>query len=429
MDPITHTLTGAALSRAGYHRATPLATATLILAANVPDIDILAGFGGSYASVAHRRGWTHGPIALALLPFAVLGLMLAYDRWVRRRRDPGAPPVNAPALFLLALLGTATHPLLDWMNTYGIRLLMPFRREWYYGDALFIVDPWVWLMLGGAVYLAGAARSGPHRSRWYGGVGWGVLALLASILVLATPLPLAAKVVWVVGLGLIGGMRIFGLRAGRFRPDRSANAVAGGATGGGDREPAAPSPVREQISLAAARGPAAVAGERWRSERRRHAERLARWGLGVAIGYITLMVIASAVAAREVRRELVAAGFEPAQIMVAPQPANPFQSALLATNASAYLRGSYHWLERPRIRLEGIAIPLYPRSAVTDAAAATVAGQRFLTWSRFPTFQVEEVEDGYRVRIGDLRFGGERGGGSLGGLTVQLDRELQVVGE
>ena len=44
-----------------------------------------------------------------------------------------------------------THPVLDWLNNYGIRLLMPFSPRWFYGDAVFIIDPWLWLALGGAL--------------------------------------------------------------------------------------------------------------------------------------------------------------------------------------------------------------------------------------------------------------------------------------
>ena len=32
------------------------------------------------------------------------------------------------------------QPLLDWLNTYGVRFLMPFDGTWFYGDALFIID-------------------------------------------------------------------------------------------------------------------------------------------------------------------------------------------------------------------------------------------------------------------------------------------------
>jgi hypothetical protein len=112
--------------------------------------------------------------------------------------------------------------------------------------------------------------------------------------------------------------------------------------------------------------------------------------------------------------------------MVAPEPANPFQSSVLATTSTAYLRGSYQWLARPRFQVAGEAVPIPPRGAVTDAAAATLAARRFLTWSRFPVFQVVVVGEGYLVRIVDLRFEGGRDGG-LGGLMVRLDRELREV--
>jgi inner membrane protein len=148
MDPITHTLAGATMARAGLDRRTPLAAATLMLGANAPDIDILAMFAGEYAAIAFRRGWTHGPLAWPLLVLGLVGIMLAWDRWVRRRRDPAAAPADARALALLAAIGVLSHPALDWLNTYGIRLLMPVGREWYYGDAVFIVDPYVWLVLG-----------------------------------------------------------------------------------------------------------------------------------------------------------------------------------------------------------------------------------------------------------------------------------------
>jgi inner membrane protein len=154
MDPLTHTMTGAAMARAGLDRRTPLAAATLMLAANAPDIDIVSVWVGSYASIAFRRGWTHGPIALVVLPFIVTALILAWDRFVRQRRVPAPPPVHATWTLALASIGVVSHPALDWLNTYGIRLLMPFSERWFYGDTLFIVDPWVWVMLATALVLA-----------------------------------------------------------------------------------------------------------------------------------------------------------------------------------------------------------------------------------------------------------------------------------
>ena len=37
---------------------------------------------------------------------------------------------------------------MDVLNSYGVRLLMPFSGRWFYGDALYIVDPWLYLAAG-----------------------------------------------------------------------------------------------------------------------------------------------------------------------------------------------------------------------------------------------------------------------------------------
>lgn len=368
MDPITHTLTGAAISRAGLRRTTPLATATLVLAANVPDIDVLAYFGGEYAALEYRRGWTHGPLAMAILPFLVAATILAYDRWVRRRRVPDAPPARGAPILGLSILGVLTHPLLDWMNTYGIRLLMPFDRSWYYGDALFIVDPWVWLLLGAAVFLA---------ATWdrVAIVGWALLAGFATLLVLSVPVPTAAKGVWLAGLAAIVVARLMGV----------------GARGAGQ-------------------------------------ERAARLGLGLASLYIALMVTASTLASREVRAAMAERIDEPiTAVMVAPEPANPFTGSVVVATSSAYRFGRFEWLGTPRFRLFDDTIPILPPDPVIDAAAATAEASHFLVWSRFPFFEVRETGDGYVVRIGDARYADEARAGALSGLTVRLDRELRPV--
>ena len=58
---------------------------------------------------------------------------------------------------------------------------MPFDGRWFYGDALFIVDPWVWLLAAAPVVLA---TTGRPASR----VAWLLGAAAASWLVLGTPL-------------------------------------------------------------------------------------------------------------------------------------------------------------------------------------------------------------------------------------------------
>lgn len=188
MDPVTHTLAGATMARAGLDRRTPLATAALLLGANAPDIDIAAAFGGANATLEWRRGWTHGPIALLLLPFVITGLLLAWDRWVRRRRSPDTLPAYGIPLLQAASIGVLSHPALDWLNTYGIRLLMPFSGTWFRGDSVFIIDPYLWLMLGIGLYAARRAqpdaRRVQHRARVMGGAAAayivGLIALSAA---------------------------------------------------------------------------------------------------------------------------------------------------------------------------------------------------------------------------------------------------------
>lgn len=148
-------MAGAVMARAGGNRKTPLAGITMMLGANAPDIDIYTVWTEtSFGSIAFRRGWTHGPIFLALLPLLITLAVVGWDRLVRRRRHPGAEPVNARWTLILAVIATLSHPALDWLNTYGIRFLMPFSGTWFSGDSVFIVDPFWWVLLATALILA-----------------------------------------------------------------------------------------------------------------------------------------------------------------------------------------------------------------------------------------------------------------------------------
>jgi inner membrane protein len=163
MDNICHTLAGAALGEAGLKRRSGLAMATLMIGANLPDIDAVTVITGG--SLALRRGMTHGVLAIVVLPLLLVALMMAWDRGVRRRGGSvPAEPVRPGQLVILAYLGVLSHPFLDWLNTYGIRLLMPFDDRWFYGDSLFIIDPWMWAVLGIGVWAARkASRARPAR--------------------------------------------------------------------------------------------------------------------------------------------------------------------------------------------------------------------------------------------------------------------------
>ena len=82
------------------------------------------------------------------------------------------------------------------MNTYGMRWQLPFADRWTYGDALFIIDPWIWLALGGSVFLS----SSPGR---LGSIAWALLVGLLSFAFLMIPIPLAAKGTWTIGVLIV----------------------------------------------------------------------------------------------------------------------------------------------------------------------------------------------------------------------------------
>lgn len=176
MDNLTHSLAGALLGQLGLKRLTGRAMGTLVIAANIPDIDAFYRFAGP--SLSFRRGLTHGPIAIVVLPVVLTGLVLAFDRvWPKR----GDPPVRPWAVLLLAFIGTLSHPVLDWLNSYGIRFLEPFSSRWFYGDTLFVMDVWLWVALLASVHLSQIwERKGRSDWRRPAFVGLGAILLYVA---------------------------------------------------------------------------------------------------------------------------------------------------------------------------------------------------------------------------------------------------------
>jgi len=353
MDPLTHTLVGASLAQTRFGRV-PLGAATLVVGANLPDIDAATYFLGGDFSLGFRRGWTHGVLAVAVLPPLLAWMMHHIDR-IRCRRTPTATPVAFGRLLGLSSVAVLTHPALDWMNTYGIRLLMPFDGRWFYGDALFIVDPWVWLLLGVSVVLAYSAS---RRQV----VGWAVLGAIATTLVSGVSgLPVALLALWCLGLALIAGLRVWGGLQPRL-------------------------PLVATISLV------------------------------LAALYIASMVGGSRIAQLEVAQWAEDRGLGANRIMVSPRPADPFRRDVLFADDQHYHRLTYDWLASERVRPRGPETAIGDRHPAAMAALAAPGLRGFAAWTRFPSFAIEPLDDGYRVTITDVRFGGG---------TVELDPNLE----
>ncbi|HEX8148694.1 MAG TPA: metal-dependent hydrolase [Pyrinomonadaceae bacterium] len=179
MDNLTHSLVGLAAAKAGLERQSPYATFVCVAAANLPDIDIVARAGGPAFYLQHHRGVTHSIVGTLALAVALPLLFYAAER-VRARARGQDSRARLKGLLVCSLLLSASHPLLDWTNSYGVRPFLPWDGRWIYGDLLFIIDPWVWLVLGGACFLLA-------KTRW----AQAVCVALAFVILL-----LFARIVW-----------------------------------------------------------------------------------------------------------------------------------------------------------------------------------------------------------------------------------------
>ena len=165
MDPVTHMLTGACVSRAGLNRKTALATLTLTLAFEAPDIDSATYFWGGVTGLQHHRGITHSLIGAPFIAAGVVALVYGIHRG-RSLRQKANPDANADTkfpglapnwklLYAYALLGVLVHLFQDFTNNYGVRPFAPFNEKWYSWDIVFIVDPIMLLALFLALVLPG----------------------------------------------------------------------------------------------------------------------------------------------------------------------------------------------------------------------------------------------------------------------------------
>lgn len=288
MDNLCHTLVGAAIGEAGLKDRVRHGNAVLMVAANLPDIDVLA-FASGVPAVAIRRGWTHGVLSWIVLPIFFAGLLLA----IERLRSNAGPRSRFSSLLLLSYIGVVVHVLMDWLNTYGVRLLMPFSPRWFYGDAVFVVDVWLWLILGLGVWL----------SRRYGRPASARLALTVSL---------------VYVLGMV-------------------------------------------------------------------------WSASVARQYVLDAWIEQH-------------GAPPDALMVGPVPVTPFRRDIIVHAGDAYQTGDFRWLPT-RTAFGQQVTPRRDGDPAVARAREHPDIRAVLSWARFPYYEIEQVTEGVRVTLRDMRFG------------------------
>ena len=163
MDLITQGLLGATVAAAGFRaRLGPRALVVGALLGVAPDLDVLAGLAGDWASLVHHRGLSHSLVVLSMLA-PPLGWALA--RCLGEGED-------TRAWMGLSFWALVTHPLLDLFTSFGTQLFAPLS------DARFALDGVGALDLLISVPLALAVFAG-------GGRGWARAALVWSLVYLA----------------------------------------------------------------------------------------------------------------------------------------------------------------------------------------------------------------------------------------------------
>jgi inner membrane protein len=197
LDNLTHSLVGLTAAKAGLERLSPGATILCVLAANAPDADIVVlAFGDRWDFLQHHRGITHAIIGTAFLALLLPLIFAGVDRlWARLRHQ--SPKTKFRGLLIASVIASATHPFLDWTNNYGIRFLLPWNPRWFYGDLVFIVDPFIWVVLGGAAFLL-ASKTKISKFIWI------TIAAIITFLIVVGPrsgdLPGAISIVWITAL-------------------------------------------------------------------------------------------------------------------------------------------------------------------------------------------------------------------------------------
>jgi inner membrane protein len=253
-------------------------------------------------------------------------------------------------LFGLGYLAILTHPALDWLNTYGMRWLMPFDGTWFYGDAVYIMDPWLWLLLGGGCLLG---RRPTRR-------------LLVSFALLAAPLILMLWLRAPTNLPLVGFFMALLLAALLIEP-------------GALRLPPA---------------------------------RAAALGLMLAAVFIVVMVRMQRLTESHVRGSLAARGVAVEALMVGPLPARPWAWEFVVRYDSRLRHGSLSWLQGGALQISEFDQAAAQSSDLWPEILASGQQPGFLEWARFPWLEIEEADSGVRrVHVMDARYVRRAGGG------------------
>jgi inner membrane protein len=368
MENVTHTLLGAALAQTGLKRLSPLASTTLLVSSNIPDIDIASLAFGRFVYFEWHRGITHSLFGFPVMAILLGAAIHSISKVLWHRGKIEAPGKFLP-LTLLSLIGTATHPLLDFTNAYGWRPFLPWKSDWYYIDLTFVLDPWIWLGLGGALFLSTAVTD---RQVGY----WLAGGIIAGAVIVLSHVSLTIKIIWVLSALVLLVMRL-----------------------------------------------------KWGSVDERSGRLLNLAAIGAMLAYIAALAALQGVAlfrAAEVAQVAVAANEQIVEVNALPTEANPFKWRAVIVTENAFHTCDVGVTDRGESHPQ---LTRYPRltgdQAAFEAALSSKDVRTFLRFARFPVATIVDKGDGKReVEIEDIRFGGVSNAFRI---RVKLDRDRKPV--
>lgn len=136
MDVLSQAVLGASLSQSFVNDKSKLFSALIIgaLAGMAPDLDVLINSSDDpLLFLEFHRQFTH---SLFFIPFGALLCSLFFYPLIKRK-------LTFKQIYLFALLGIATHGMLDACTSYGTQLFWPFSNQRIAWSTVSIIDPFL----------------------------------------------------------------------------------------------------------------------------------------------------------------------------------------------------------------------------------------------------------------------------------------------
>ncbi|MBI3015451.1 MAG: metal-dependent hydrolase [Candidatus Tectomicrobia bacterium] len=138
MDNLSHTLVGAAIANSGpRQKFGKAATWTLLVTANLPDIDAVLRFWGRDFYILYHRSFTHSVVGLFTIPLLVAGVIRIL--W---------PGKRFWTFYWISFLGILSHQIFDLITSWETLIFHPLNQHRFSLGWVFILDFFFWGILG-----------------------------------------------------------------------------------------------------------------------------------------------------------------------------------------------------------------------------------------------------------------------------------------